>query len=133
MNGAAWLQGLGLERYEQVFREDRIETDMLPSLIVEDSKDLAVTLVSDRRRLLDAIAALGSETPAAVVTVASRDAPAQADAERRHLIVLFCDLVGATACRRGSIPRICARSSAFRTDVINPLSASSGTAELVPT
>ena len=59
MNMADWLRSLGLERYEQAFRENRIEADVLPSLTVEDLKDLGVTLVGDRRRLLDAIAALG--------------------------------------------------------------------------
>src|SRR5258707_297514 len=69
MDVAAWLQRLGLERYEQVFRENRIEADVLPSLTVEDLKDLGVTLVGDRRKLLDAIAALGSEMPAVAETV----------------------------------------------------------------
>jgi hypothetical protein len=58
MNMAEWLRSLGLERYEQAFRENRIEADVLPSLTVEDLKDLGVTLVGDRRRLLDAIAVL---------------------------------------------------------------------------
>src|SRR5947207_3359552 len=35
--------------------------------------------------------------PAAVPTASSRDAPAQTDAERRQLTVMFCDLVGSTA------------------------------------
>jgi class 3 adenylate cyclase len=35
--------------------------------------------------------------PACAATAASRDAPAQADAERRQLTVMFCDLVGSTA------------------------------------
>jgi len=55
---AAWLQRLGLQQYEQAFRDNRIEADVLPSLTAEDLKDLGVTLVGDRRRLLDAIAAL---------------------------------------------------------------------------
>jgi len=58
MNMTEWLRTLGLERYEQAFRENRIEADVLPSLTVEDLKDLGVTLVGDRRRLLDAIGAL---------------------------------------------------------------------------
>ena len=58
MDIAAWLQRLGLEQYEQAFRENRIEADVLPSLTAEDLKDLGITLVGDRRRLLDAIAAL---------------------------------------------------------------------------
>ncbi len=55
---AAWLNRLGLEQYEQAFRENRIEADVLPSLTAEDLKDLGVILVGDRRRLLDAVAAL---------------------------------------------------------------------------
>ncbi len=97
MEIGVWLQNLGLEQYEQIFRENRIEADVLPSLTVEDLKDLGVTLVGDRRRLLDAIAALGVAVPAATVTGPSRDAPAPADAERRQLTVMFCDLVGSTA------------------------------------
>jgi class 3 adenylate cyclase/predicted ATPase len=87
-----WLRGLGLERYEPVFRENRIEADVLPSLTAEDLKDLGVTLVGDRRRLLDAIAKLGVEAPAPPATAA----PVRADAERRQLTVMFCDLVGST-------------------------------------
>jgi class 3 adenylate cyclase/predicted ATPase len=99
---AAWLQGLGLERYAPAFLENRIEADILPSLTVEDLKDLGVTLVGDRRRLLDAIAALGDTgaIPAAsatAVTAAPPDAPPPTEAERRQLTVMFCDLVGSTA------------------------------------
>ena len=32
MDVAVWLRGLGLERYEQVFHENRIEADVLPRL-----------------------------------------------------------------------------------------------------
>jgi class 3 adenylate cyclase/predicted ATPase len=97
MDVAAWLQGLGLERYVPAFLENRIEADILPSLTVEDLKDLGVTLVGDRRRLLDAIAALGAAVPPAATPVAAPDAPAPAEAERRQLTVMFCDLVGSTA------------------------------------
>ena len=93
MDIGAWLRGLGLERYEAAFRENRIEADVLPGLTVEDLKDLGVTLVGDRRSLLDAIAKLGVEAPAWPVTAA----PVRADAERRQLTVMFCDLVGSTA------------------------------------
>ncbi|MBV8505774.1 MAG: AAA family ATPase, partial [Alphaproteobacteria bacterium] len=96
MDVADWLRSLGLERYEQVFHENRIAADVLPNLTVEDLRDLGVTLVGDRRRLLDAIAALGVGAPAAAVTAAPRDALAPADAERRQLTVMFCDLVGST-------------------------------------
>src|SRR5438045_6191284 len=92
MDVAAWLQNLGLERYIPAFRDNEIDARVLPSLTAEDLKDLGVTLVGHRRRLLDAIAALGAEVPPAV-TAGSRDPPA-ADAERRQLTVMFCDLVG---------------------------------------
>jgi hypothetical protein len=55
---AAWLHRPGLGQYAQAFRQNRFEADVLSSLTTEDLKDLGVTLVGDRRRLLDAIAAL---------------------------------------------------------------------------
>ena len=96
MDVAVWLRDLGLERYEQVFRENRIEADILSSLTVDDLKDLGVTLVGDRRRLLDAIAALGAAAPAPALG-AVPDPATSASAERRQLTVMFCDLVGSTA------------------------------------
>jgi SAM domain (Sterile alpha motif)/Adenylate and Guanylate cyclase catalytic domain len=97
MDVAAWLQGLGLERYVPAFRDNEIDWDALPKLSAEDLKDLGVVLGGHRRRLLDAIAALGAAVPAASATSVPRDAPAPAEAERRQLTVMFCDLVGSTA------------------------------------
>ena len=77
MDIGGWLRGLGLERYEQAFRENRIEADVLPSLTVEDLKDLGVTLVGDRRRLLDAIAALSKN-----ISRNHRPSPTRASAGR---------------------------------------------------
>jgi len=57
---------------------------VLHRLTAEDLKDLGVTLVGHRRRLLDAISALGAEGSAAVVTAAPRNA------KRRQLSVMFC-------------------------------------------
>jgi class 3 adenylate cyclase len=88
---AAWLRGLGLEQYEPAFRANEIDGKLLPSLTVEDLKDLGVSLVGHRRRLLDAIAALDTEAPTSPIV------PAPAAAERRQLTVVFCDLVGSTA------------------------------------
>jgi class 3 adenylate cyclase/predicted ATPase len=97
MDVAAWLRGLGLERYEQAFLDNEIDEGVLPSLTAEDLKDLGVTLVGHRRKLLDAIAALGPTSSATTVTAAPSAAPTPADAERRQLTVMFCDLVGSTA------------------------------------
>ena len=92
MDIAAWLQGLGLERYEAAFRDNEIDWEALSKLTQEDLKDLGVVLGGHRRKLLDAIAALDSD-----VDVAPSQAPAAPSAERRQLTVMFCDLVGSTS------------------------------------
>src|SRR5216684_4581742 len=73
MDIAEWLRGLGLEQYEPAFRANEIDERVLPSLTTEDLRDLGVSLVGHRRRLLDAIAALGVAAPAGAVTTAPRD------------------------------------------------------------
>jgi class 3 adenylate cyclase len=90
---AGWLRGLGLEQYERAFRENHIDTDLLRSLTAEDLREIGVTSVGHRRRLVDAINAL---LPDAITPrIAARDIPA--GAERRQLTVMFCDLAGSTA------------------------------------
>ena len=49
-----FLRELGLQQYEAAFRDNRIDIRVLPKLTAEDLKDLGVTLVGDRRMLLDA-------------------------------------------------------------------------------
>jgi hypothetical protein len=58
---ADWLHALGRERYEEAFRENAVSADVLPSLTAEDLRDLGVTAVGDRRRLLDAITKLRND------------------------------------------------------------------------
>ena len=96
MDIVAWLRGLGLERYAPAFRDNDIDAEVLPQLTADDLISIGVTSVGHRRKLLAAIAGLGVEMPAATVMAAPRDAPAPADAERRQLTVMFCDLVGST-------------------------------------
>jgi class 3 adenylate cyclase/predicted ATPase len=91
MDVAAWLKGLGLERYEAAFHDNEIDWEALPKLTAEDLKDLGVVLGSHRRKLLESIAALDGKTDAAV-----EPASAVPAAERRQLTVMFCDLVGST-------------------------------------
>jgi class 3 adenylate cyclase/predicted ATPase len=99
MDVASWLRSLGLEQYEEAFRENAIDDTVLPSLTAEDLKDLGVGIVGHRRKLLDGIAALRADSntrggpPHALPTIdRSRE-----DAERRQVTVMFCDLVGSTA------------------------------------
>jgi len=94
MEIGTWLRRLGLERYELAFQENEIDWEALPKLTAEDLKDLGVVLGGHRRRLLDAIAALGkTETPPAPTPTTSA---VTSEAERRQLTVMFCDLVGST-------------------------------------
>jgi class 3 adenylate cyclase len=71
---------------------------VLPKLTSEDLREIGVAAIGHRRKLLEAIAALGSPAPtAAARRAAVSDASAPAEAERRQLTVMFCDLVGSTA------------------------------------
>jgi class 3 adenylate cyclase/predicted ATPase len=97
MDVAAWLQDLGLERYVLAFRDNDIDAAVLPRLTAEDLISIGVSSVGHRRKLLDAIANLGMRAPTTAPTTPSAGAPAQADAERRLLTVMFCDVVGSTA------------------------------------
>jgi class 3 adenylate cyclase len=87
---------LGLERYAPAFRDHEIDWDALSKLSADDLRDLGVVLGGHRRRLLEAIAALDAKALATFATAAPRYAPARAEAERRQLTVMFCDLVGST-------------------------------------
>ena len=96
---AAWLRELGLERYEQAFRDNDIAPAVLPELTDQDLKDLGVSL-GHRRLLLKAIQALANEqagdSPTEDIPHGSPHLAAYPGAERRQLTVLFVDLVGST-------------------------------------
>ena len=96
MDVGDWLRNLGLPQYKAVFRENAIDSDVLPELSEGDLEKLGLPL-GHRKRLLKAISALGSRNAAIV----SADSPASPgppshNAERRQLTVMFCDLVGST-------------------------------------
>ena len=63
MDVAAWLRGLGLEQYAQLFRDNDIDGEILCAMTAEDLKELGISSFGHRRRLLNAIAALGGEPP----------------------------------------------------------------------
>ena len=90
-----WLRSLGLEQYEAAFRENEIDDAVLPSLTAEDLKDLGISIVGHRRKLLDAIAALRLDASATTGPAVGHQPPDRA--ERRHVTVVFSDLVGSTA------------------------------------
>ena len=70
MDIVVWLRSLGLGKYEAAFRENAIDETVLPSLTHETLKDLGVTSVGHRLKLLDAIAALRSDAGAKAPSLA---------------------------------------------------------------
>jgi class 3 adenylate cyclase len=99
MDIVVWLRSLGLEA---AFRENEIDETVLPSLTEEHLKQLGVTALGHRVKMLDAIAALrnaSGKTPSVdAATASSAPSPHPEDrAERRQVTVMFSDLVGSTA------------------------------------
>ena len=99
---AEWLEKLGMSEYAQRFIENRIDLSVLPDLTDQDLEKLGVVL-GDRRKMLRAIAKLDNAPAAAAPSPTSTaTAPAErvskpvaeAAGERRHVTVMFCDLVG---------------------------------------
>ena len=87
MDIGEWLRGLGLQSYEQTFRDNGIDLEVLPRLTVDDLKEIGVQAVGHRRKILDAIGLLPTDQAAA---------RAPASPERRQLTLMFVDLVGST-------------------------------------
>src|SRR6516165_5990729 len=100
MDIGGWLRSLGLEKYEAAFRENDVDETVLPSLTHENLKELGVASLGHRVKLLDAIAALRSDTTsntASPIAFPAHDESSSKDAaERRQVTVMFCDLVGST-------------------------------------
>ena len=93
MRGIAdWLKDLQLEQYAERFAENAIDPSVLPDLTDQDLEKMGV-LLGHRRKMLRAIAK--PDDVAFPETAAGRSP--QDDIERRHLTVMFCDLVGSTA------------------------------------
>ena len=102
MDVRGWLRSVGLGQYEEKFRENKIDLDVLADLTDGDLQELGVPL-GDRRRILRAIAELNAHEPLptqarpAPIAPGSAQSFAQLDsAERRPITVMFCDLVGST-------------------------------------
>ena len=100
MDVVDWLRDLGLEQYVAAFRENAVTADLLPDLTPQDLKEIGVTAVGHRRRLLQAIAALRADgdsyTGEAPRPYTDDTELSESTAERRQLSVMFCDLVGST-------------------------------------
>jgi len=96
-----WLDRLGLGKYADVFAENEIDIDAARYLSDGDLNELGLPM-GPRRKFLAAIEHL----PAPAMHHALTDEPPRpadtrhANAQRRQLTVMFCDLVGSTALSR---------------------------------
>src|SRR5262245_7469363 len=95
MRGVAdWLASIGLAQYAQCFAENAIDLSVIRELTEQDLKDLGV-LLGHRRKILRAVAELDSAASKPAESVS--EPPPRDEGERRHLTVMFCDLVGSSA------------------------------------
>jgi predicted ATPase/class 3 adenylate cyclase len=90
-----WLEAIGLGQYAELLADNGIDVDILPDLDEHDLEQLGFP-VGHRKRLLKATAAVRSAARASE-SYSEIQPLAGAKAERRHLTVLFCDMVGSTA------------------------------------
>jgi class 3 adenylate cyclase/tetratricopeptide (TPR) repeat protein len=86
-----WLSAIKLDAAADALEAADIDLDILPDLTESDLAELGLSL-GNRRRLLKAIAERGT-APAAPPPVPAT----AAEAERRQVTVVFCDLAGSTA------------------------------------
>ena len=94
---AGWLQEIGLAEHTELFRTEKIDAAVLPTLSDADLRELGLPL-GDRKKLRAAIDALraapssgADSVPEPLLATVKRAA-----AEQRHLTVMFCDLVDST-------------------------------------
>lgn len=88
-----WLHRVGLPELEPLFSAQQIDLDVAAQLTEADMRELGLT-IGQRKRLLLAVAELAAYTIVARPPAADGTIPG---AERRHLTVMFCDLVGSSA------------------------------------
>ncbi len=124
-NIQTWLTDIGLGHLGELFIEQEVDFDVLETLTESDLKEMGITALGARKRLLKAIGERNgapAAQPAVVqptpvpqeprspirttvapapqpATAAPQAAPTQereSSAERRHLTVMFCDMVDST-------------------------------------
>jgi len=91
-----WLKSLGLEEYAQAFKENAIDAGVVADLTAEDLKELGVSSVGHRRKILAAAARFTEHDHQTPTELPSSGRLPIATGERRHVAVLFADLAGFT-------------------------------------
>jgi predicted urease superfamily metal-dependent hydrolase len=84
VNLAAWLRRLGLERYEQAFRDHAVDVDILSELTEADFAELGVW-PADREKLFEAITRLADSDQAKTKVARPATEGVGPDAELRQL------------------------------------------------
>src|SRR5579864_384911 len=94
-----WLRSLGFGEYAQAFAMNHVDFEVLAELTDADLKELGVSSLGHRKRLLAAIRELRSAS-------ATKAPPAagHAAAERRQVTILFADLCNFTTLSRSLDP-----------------------------
>jgi class 3 adenylate cyclase len=90
---ADWVRALGLEKYGPAFQEHATNWDMLSELTPDDLNEIGVA--GGRRSAMAAGGDSRSRRGSPAAPGPERSSVA-AEAERRQLTVMFCDLVGST-------------------------------------
>jgi class 3 adenylate cyclase len=93
-----WLKALGLGQYSEAFEENDISWELLPELDHELLKEIGIGSIGHRISLLKAIQTTLNETPSSPGE--EQETHGTGEAERRHLSVMFADLVGSTELSR---------------------------------
>ena len=98
----SWLESRGLGKYTDIFTdiftENEIDMEVLPELDEADLEKLGLPM-GPRKKILKAIRTPSREPESSPESDAGLDTPARVEsqeAERRHLTVMFADLVGST-------------------------------------
>ncbi len=94
-----WLEHLGLDQYADAFEENDVDFRALVHLTDSDLKELGLSL-GHRRVVLAAIEKLSADQTEDGTLRAVIGQAANAEAERRQITFLFCDLVGSTELSR---------------------------------
>jgi len=103
-----WLNSIGLGQYLELFDENGIDSEIIHELTNDDLKDIGITRLGDRKKILLAISRLGEaqdsgesaepkpQDNSPLQTAVETQPTASAEAENRQLSVMFCDLIGST-------------------------------------
>src|SRR5437867_219380 len=91
-----WLTPRGLQQLAPVLRANDVDLEILPELTNADLEKLGLSL-GQCRKLMKAVAAGVARSVPVDAPPSAREPTSIRVPERRHLTVMFCDLVGSTA------------------------------------